>query len=136
MQIMSAGTGITHSEHDNADSEAVNFLEIWVLPEEKDIAPRYEQKVFQKEDRKNTIQSLVSPESNSCGLWIDQDAYFSMIELDRDKSVHYETHSENNGVYIFLISGTVQVCSTKLSDRGGLGITDERSITVDAIKDS
>lgn len=133
---MSAGTGITHSEHNNADSEAVNFLQIWVLPEEKDIAPRYEQKVFQKEDRKNTIQSLVSPESNSCGLWIDQDAYFSMIELDRDKSVHYETHSENNGVYIFLISGTVQVCSTKLSDRGGLGITDERSITVDAIKDS
>ncbi len=136
VQIMSAGTGITHSEYNNSDSEAVNFLQIWVLPEKKDIAPRYEQKVFLKEDRQNIFQPLVSPEPNSCSLWINQNAYFSMVDLDRDKSVNYGTHSENNGVYVFIISGSTQVLSTKLSDRDGMGITDERDIFLDAIEDS
>ena len=136
VQIMSAGTGITHSEYNNSDSEAVNFLQIWVLPQKKDIAPRYEQKVFPKEDRHNIFQPLVSPEPNSCSLWINQNAYFSMVNLDRDKSVNYGTHSENNGVYVFIISGSIQVLSTKLSDRDGMGITDERDIFIDAIEDS
>ena len=136
VQIMSAGTGITHSEYNNSDSEAVNFLQIWVLPEKKDIAPRYEQKVFPKEDRQNIFQPLVSPEPNSCSLWINQNAYFSMVNLDRDKSVNYGTHSENKCVYVFIISGSIQILSTKLSDRDGMGITDERDIFLDAIEDS
>ncbi len=136
VQIMSAGTGITHSEYNNSDSEAVNFLQIWVLPEKKDIAPRYEQKVFPKEDRHNIFQSLVSSEPNSCSLWINQNAYFSMVNLDRDKSVNYGTHSDNKCVYVFIISGSIQVLSIKLSDRDGMGITDERDIFLDAIEDS
>lgn len=136
IQVMSAGTGITHSEYNHSNSESVNFLQIWVLPKEKNITPRYGQKSFSKEDRKNSFQLLVSPKQDSASLWINQDAYFSMIDLDASKSIEYKKYSEENGVYIFIISGEVQVFTTTLSERDGMGISDELRIPLNAIKDS
>jgi redox-sensitive bicupin YhaK (pirin superfamily) len=136
VQVMSAGTGITHSEYNNSDSDMVNFLQIWVLPKEINIAPKYGQKMFPKEQRHNKFQLLVSPEPNSDGLWINQNAYFSMIDLDESKSISYETHSGENGVYVFIIAGSAQVLSSKLSQRDGIAITEERVISIQAIEDS
>lgn len=136
VQIMSAGTGITHSEYNNSDSEIVNFLQIWVLPDEKNITPRYEQKLFPKEERKNKFQLLISPDANEDNLWINQDARFSMLDLDASRSITYQTHSTQNGVYVFLISGSAQVLNTKLLDRDGMGITEERNIKINAIENS
>ena len=136
VQIMSAGTGITHSEYNNSDSDVVNFLQIWVLPKDQNIAPHYGQKMFPKDQRHNRFQLLVSPEPDSSGLWINQNAYFSMINLDETKAVNYKTHSEENGVYVFIISGSAQVFSSKLSERDGIAITDERAVSIQAIKDS
>jgi redox-sensitive bicupin YhaK (pirin superfamily) len=136
VQIMSAGTGITHSEYNNSDSDVVNFLQIWVLPKDKNIVPRYDQKVFPKEQRHNQFQLLVSPEPGSGGLWINQNAYFSMIDLDESKSINYEAHSNENGVYVFIIAGSARVLSSILSERDGIGITEERVISIQAIEDS
>ena len=136
VQIMSAGTGITHSEYNNSDADVVNFLQIWVLPKGKNIAPNYDQKMFPEEQRHNRFQLLVSPEPNSSGLWINQDAYFSMINLDESKAVNYETHSEENGVYVFMIAGSAQIFSSKLLKRDGMAITGERVVPIQAIEDS
>jgi len=136
VQIMSAGTGITHSEFNHSDSEEVNFLQIWVLPDKQNITPGYQQKLFTPEKRKNHFQVLISPVTDSGSLLINQQAYFSMLELERSKAVNYKTHSEKNGVYVFIISGKVQVLDTSLTDKDALAITDERTIEITASSDS
>lgn len=136
IQVMSAGTGITHSEYNGSDSEIVNFLQIWVLPEKENITPGYGQETFSEKDRQNKFQLLVSPEKSSGSLWINQNAYFSMIDLDGSVPVSYKTHSEKNGVYVFMIYGSAHVLSTELLERDGMGITDERDININASENS
>ncbi|MDD5579683.1 MAG: pirin family protein [Methylobacter sp.] len=141
VQIMSAGTGISHSEYNNSDSEAVNFLQIWILPKKRNIPPRYSQKRFDPNDRKNQFQLLVSPEEispeeNLQAISINQDAYFSMANIDSNNSIDYKVHKKTNGVYIFIISGQVKIVSHELSARDGMGITDVSSITLNARENS
>ncbi len=109
IQITSAGTGITHSEYNYSDSEEVNFLQIWVLPDKENITPGYQQKLFPIEKRKNQFQLLLSPDQEPASLLINQQVYFSIIDLEKPKSISYQSHSEKNGVYLFVISGKVQV---------------------------
>lgn len=136
IQVMSAGTGVTHSEYNYSDSEAVNFLQIWVLPDKQNVTPGYQQKTFPVDERKNQFQLLISPELDSESLLINQQAYFSMIDLEQSKSVSYQSHSGKNGVYLFIISGKVQVLDNRLSDKDALAITDEQSITISASSNS
>ncbi|NOR42629.1 MAG: pirin family protein [Gammaproteobacteria bacterium] len=136
IQVMSAGTGITHSEYNHSDSEAVNFLQIWVLPDKQNITPGYQQKMFPAEERKNQFQLLISPEPDSESLLINQQAYFSMLDLEESKSVSYQSHSDKNGVYLFIISGKVQVLDNVLTDKDALAITDERAIAISASSNS
>lgn len=132
VQIMSAGTGITHSEYNDSDSEEVNFLQIWVLPDKQNITPGYQQKLFAPEKRNNQFQLLISPEPDPESLLINQQAYFSMIDLEQSRSVSYQSHSDKNGVYLFIISGKVQVLDNMLTDKDALAITDERTIAINA----
>ncbi len=97
VQIMSAGSGLTHSEFNNSKTDEINLLQIWVFPKEKNIKPRYGQKVFKPEDRKNKIKTVVSPK-DSDALWITQDSYFSLASLDKDKKVSYEIKTKGNGL--------------------------------------
>lgn len=132
VQIMSAGSGIAHSEKNASQTEDVSFLQIWVFPKERDIAPRYEQKFFSKDGRVNKLQTVVAPERSSGGLWINQDAWFSLADLTPAAAVDYNLHTKGNGVYVFVISGSVTAARQALSRRDGLGVYETDKITLQA----
>ena len=131
VQVMSAGTGILHSEYNHSKDEETNFLQLWIFPDKKGHKPRHNQKSFNPEERKNKFQLIVSPEKSDGNLWLNQDAYLSLTDLEKGNSLEYEIHTKGNGVYIFLIEGKVDVADEIISKRDGIGIfdTDEFSIT-------
>ena len=124
VQIMSAGSGITHSEYNNSSSEEVKFLQIWVLPKEKDINPRYDQKIFDVVNRRNRFQLLVAPETSEEAVWINQDAWFSLADIEAEQQVNYEKNNTKNGVYFFVIEGNANIDGNDVKQRDGLGIID------------
>lgn len=131
VQIMSAGSGLTHSEFNNSKTDEVNLLQIWVFPKEKNIKPRYDQKVFEQADRLNKIQTLVSPKDDNA-LWINQDAYFSRTDLEKGKEVDYELNTKKNGVYIFVIEGKIEIDGDILLKRDAIGIQETDKINIKA----
>jgi redox-sensitive bicupin YhaK (pirin superfamily) len=133
IQVMSAGTGITHSEMNGDDAEAVRFLQIWVIPNKMDVAPRYQQVYMGDIMRPNEFSQVLSPNADDAGVWIHQDAWFSMGGFDEGISQTYQLHNPNNGVYVFVLSGEVVINGQVLSTRDGLGIWDIQSFTMDAI---
>lgn len=135
VQIMSAGTGLTHSEYNASKTEEVNFLQVWVLPKEKDITPRYNQKKFSQTERKNNLQTVVSPADDDA-LWINQDAWFSLTDLDADKAVDYSIHQEGNGAYIFVIDGQIEVEGNLLEKRDAIGVSEAPQVNLNATTDS
>ncbi|RJP62703.1 MAG: pirin family protein [Ignavibacteriales bacterium] len=130
VQVMSAGSGILHSEFNPSGTEKVNLLQIWIYPKEKNIKPRYDQKKFDPSERENKIQTVVSGISKNGALYIHQDASLSLLNLEKDKSLKYEIHKKGNAVYLFLIDGQVQLDDEELfrRDAAGLSGTDEISI--------
>ncbi|HET9053803.1 MAG TPA: pirin family protein, partial [Cyclobacteriaceae bacterium] len=102
VQIMSAGSGIAHSEKNASATETVNFLQIWVFPKVKNIQPRYDQKLFPAEERINKFQTVVSPEKDGKGLWINQDAWFSLGKMKAGFTTEYTLNKTSNGVYAFV----------------------------------
>ena len=134
VQIMSAGSGIAHSEKNASKTEAVNFLQIWVFPKEKNITPRYDQKEFKSSERINKLQTVISPEKeNISSLWINQDAWFHLGNLKKGFTIDYALKKNGNGVYAFIIGGEVTINGQKLNKRDGLGVweTDKISISAD-----
>ncbi len=131
VQIMSAGSGLTHSEYNASKINLVNFLQIWVIPKEKDIEPRYDQKRFKAEERINTIQKVVTPEDDHA-LWINQDSWFSLTDLDSSKSVDYTINKKGNGIYLFIIEGEIFVNGETLSKRDAIGISDLETVKITA----
>ena len=136
VQIMSAGSGIAHSEKNASKTEAVNFLQIWVFPKERDIKPRYDQKVFASADRHNKLQAIISPEKDSNGLWINQDAWFVLGNFSKDFSKEYTLNKNSNGVYAFVIEGDVTINGQKLNKRDGFGVWDTEKISITADTDA
>lgn len=130
VQIMSAGSGIAHSEKNASPTEEVNFLQIWVFPKERNIQPRYDQKVFASGDRVNKFQVVVSPEMGHNSLWINQDAWFILCNLKKGFATEYSLKDNSNGVYAFIIEGDVIINDQGLNKRDGLGVwnTDKLSI--------
>jgi quercetin 2,3-dioxygenase len=128
VQIMSAGTGVFHSEKNKDSDKTVKFLQIWVFPKEKDIAPRYDQKTFTPESRVNKLQEVVSPEKGGEGLWINQDAWFHLGNFKSGFSTEYTLKQAGNGVYVFVLDGNLIVNDQKLDTRDGLGIWEIGSI--------
>ncbi|MBK0381420.1 pirin family protein [Pedobacter sp. SD-b] len=122
VQIMSAGSGIQHSEINNSKTDPVKFLQIWIIPKEQNIEPRYEQKTFSEEDKKNKFLTVVSPEKNGKSIWINQDAYFSMANLDKGKEIIYDLRDKAHGVYVFVLEGEIEVADKNLKDRDAVGI--------------
>ncbi|MBF9252802.1 pirin family protein [Pontibacter sp. 172403-2] len=136
VQIMSAGSGLTHSEYNHSKSEKVNFLQIWVLPKEENIAPRYDQKTFNPEDRQNQLQTVVSPEQDGKAIWINQDAWFSLGSLKSGFSEEYKIHKAGNGVYAFVLEGDLEIDGEKLSKRDGIGISETDTVSIKASSDA
>ena len=136
VQIMSAGSGIAHSERNASKEEDVNFLQIWVFPKERNIEPRYDQRLFATAERKNKFQTVISPEKNGAALWINQDAWFSLGNLTKGFNGEYAVQKSSNGVYIFVIEGEVTVNGQKLNKRDGFGIWDTDKLSVVADTDA
>lgn len=136
VQIMSAGTGLIHSEYNHSQTNIVNSLQIWVLPKEKNIVPRYDQMSFKIEERKNKWQFLITPHKNNGSLWINQDAYFSRALITENSVTLYKLHSENNGIYIFLISGNIETAEESFKQRDAIGIYDTDRISIKANEES
>lgn len=134
VQIMSAGTGIYHSEYNKNKDKQVNFLQIWVFPKQRNITPRYDQRTFKPEDRQNKLQVVVSPEKDSEGVWINQDSWFHLGTLKQGFTTDYTINKNGNGVYAFVIDGDVTINGQKLNKRDGMGVwdADKLSITADS----
>lgn len=136
VQVMSAGTGITHSEYNPLRDKETNSLQIWVFPKERNIKPRYDQKSFTDALKQNELITLVSPDNDTNALWINQDATFSMGDFDADKSIQYNIKTPGNGAYIFLLEGSVKIDNTTLNKRDALGVYDTSSVTIETVAHS
>lgn len=132
IQVMSAGTGIYHSEYNHNKSTAVKFLQIWIFPNKRDVTPRYDQLTLNVEDRKNKLQQVLSPNPDDQGVWIYQDAWFHMGNFDQGVEAEYQFKSEDSGVYAFVLSGTVQINGNVLDARDGLGIWETDKLAIKA----
>jgi len=121
VQVMSAGTGVLHSEFNASDSEPVNLFQIWIFTDEKGHEPRYDQKKFSPEGRQNKWQLLVSPDGRNESLWIHQDAFISVIDFKREGVTEYKPKSEKNGVYFMVIEGQAEIEGAKLEKRDAAG---------------
>ena len=135
VQVMSAGTGLKHSEFNDSKIDAVNFLQLWIIPEIENITPHYNQKIFEALERKNKFQVLVSPMDKQVGgsLPINQQGYISMIDLDKGFETAYDLR---NGAYFFLIEGEVLIEDENLEKRDAIGIIEKEKVNIKANKSS
>ena len=130
VQVMSAGTGIQHSEMNKNRDQQVKFLQIWLFPNKKNVTPRYDQITLEEKDRKNKLQQILSPNKNDAGVWIHQNAWFHLGTFDQGKQVNYKIKSPGNGVYAFVLSGEFSIQSQTLQSRDGLGVWDVNQLNI------
>ena len=132
VQVMSAGTGIIHSEKNKNSDKQVKFLQIWIFPNEKNVKPRYDQETFSDKEKHNKLATVVSPMGENEGVNIHQNAWFSLGNLDKDTQLTYTVKQKGNGVYAFLVEGDATINDIVLSRRDGLGITETDMLTIKA----
>jgi len=135
VQVMSAGTGLTHSEFNESKTTETNFLQLWIIPEKNEVEPYYNQKKFEESERKNKFQTLVSPKDKQVdgSLPINQQGYISMIDLENGFEIVYDL---KNGAYFFLIDGEVSIDDETLNNRDAIGIEDVEKVSLKALKNS
>lgn len=136
IQIMSAGSGVQHSEANASATEPVTLFQIWVFPKERNIKPRYDQKTFDITERANKWQTVVSPIDADNALWINQDARFCLTNLQAGKEIIYTNAFTGNGVFLVVINGKAEVNGQQLHKRDALGISETESFTVKASEDA
>jgi redox-sensitive bicupin YhaK (pirin superfamily) len=136
VQIMSAGTGIYHSEYNKNKDQQVNFLQIWVFPKEKNIQPRYSQKTYLPHDRINRLQLVVSPRDTTDSVQINQDAWFHLGNLKKGFETEYVLQQQGNGVYVFVLEGQVTIQGQALERRDGFGVWNTTGISISASEDA
>lgn len=136
VQVMSAGTGITHSEKNKNTYKEVKFLQIWVFPNKNNVSPRYDQISLQDIAKSNEFYQILSPNPEDQGVWIHQEAWFHLGKFEQGNTDEYTIKKEGNGVYAFILEGEVEINNEKLSKRDGMGIWDTNSITVKATEDA
>lgn len=132
IQVMSAGTGIQHSEYNRNNDKLTKFLQIWVFPNKRNVEPRYDQITLNIDDRHNKLQQILSPNTDDEGVWIHQDAWFHLGKLDKDFQTEYAIKRSGNGVYAFVLSGDVTINGQTLNTRDGLGVWDTDKLTIKA----
>lgn len=130
IQVMSAGTGITHSEYNKSKDKPVKFLQIWVFPNKKNVTPRYDQLTLNLLDRTNKLQQILSPNPNDEGVWIHQNAWFHLGNFDQDQEITYNLKDPKNGVYAFILNGNFTIQGQALESRDGLGIWNQTELSI------
>ncbi len=136
VQVMSAETGLTHSEFNANKDKAVKVLQIWLFPSQKNVTPRYDQLSLSSIETKNSFYQLLSPNKNDQGVWIHQNAWFSIGNFDTDKKPDYKLKSKTNGVYAFIIEGQAIIGKQLLDKRDGFGIWNADKLNISASKGS
>lgn len=136
VQIMSAGSGIQHAEYNASETELVNFLQLWIIPKEKNIQPRYDQLSFTKEQLRNQLRPIVSATEKEGTLWINQDAELYLGEFDASIEISHDIKSANHGIYLFVIEGSLTIGDITLNKRDGIGIYDTDSVLATVHKHS
>lgn len=136
IQVMSAGTGVSHSEYNKNAEKEVKFLQIWVFPREKNVTPRYDQITLKDIQKTNELYQVLSPNKDDQGVWIHQDAWFNLGNFDKDTEINYAINKKGNGVYLFILEGSVAVNGEELSTRDGFGIWDVDQFDIKASKGS
>lgn len=128
IQVMSAGTGIQHSEYNPNRELPLNFLQIWIFPKTRDVEPRYQQMKMDTAAMQNQFAQILSPNAEDAGVWIHQDAWFHMGHFDADMQAEYTLKQAGNGVYAFVISGKVEWEGNRLEARDGIAIEDASTL--------
>jgi len=137
IQVMSAGTGIQHSEYNKNSDQDVRFLQIWLFPNKRSVTPRYDQISLDTSKLKNNLLQILSPNADDEGVWIHQDAWFHLGHLDKDfKTTYALKNREKNGVYAFVLSGDVTIDGQALASRDGYGVWDTDKIEISAGSDA
>ena len=136
VQVMSAGSGITHSEFNPSKDEKVNLLQIWIFPKEKNIKPRYDQNSFPADERKNKLLTAVSGIKKEGALYIHQNAEISLGNFDKAQRINYKLNNSSNGAYIFVLDGNISVANEELFRRDAIGIDSIDEIEIDVKENS
>lgn len=138
VQVMSAGTGLTHSEFNDSKTDEVNFLQLWIIPEELSVKPNYEQRTFPSEGKRNQLQTVVAPKDKLEGdaLPISQQAYIYRTHLEGGNSANVNVKSGQNGLYVFVVEGEVEVAENTLGHRDAIGVYDTEAIEIKATHNS
>ena len=124
VQVMSAGTGIEHSEMNASSTAPVSFLQLWIIPRERSVTPRYDQITLNPENNLNRWDQLLSPNADDAGVWVHQDAYMFLSKLEADTELSYSLkHPETHGVYLFVLEGSITIEDIELNSRDAIGIT-------------
>ena len=122
IQVMSAGTGIFHSEYNKNKDKEVKVLQLWVLPKERNVTPRYDQKSIKELKKTNTLYPIVTPDPNGPAMWIHQDAWFHMGDFNESTKIEYKINKDGNGVYVFLIEGSAEIAGDLIKKRDAVGV--------------
>ncbi|MBB1148637.1 MULTISPECIES: pirin family protein [unclassified Myroides] len=136
IQVMSAGTGVQHSEFNPSETEASEFLQIWLFPHTLNVSPRYQQLPLDVANRKNNWDQILSPNPDDAGAWIHQNAWFHRADLDQNKELTYNVKDNSNGLYLFVLEGSITVNEHSLNRRDAIGIWDIENLTVHATTDA
>ena len=132
VQVMSAGTGVFHSEYNKNKDKTVKFLQIWVFPNKKDVTPRYDQISIKDLEKENEFYQILSPNADDAGVWIHQNAWFHLGRFKEGTSNTYNLKDKNNGVYAFILEGDVKIDGETLSKRDGIGLWDTDNFNLEA----
>ena len=135
VQVMSAGTGIQHSEFNPNKDKPLKLLQIWVFPNKRNVSPRYDQITLNMNERHNKLQQILSPSPEDEGVWIHQDAWFHLGKFDKDFTAEYEIKKNGNGVYAFVIRGAVKIEGELLNEKDGLGIWETDSLSIQSVQE-
>ncbi len=136
IQVMSAGTGIQHSEYNKNKDRDVKFLQIWLFPNKKDVEPRYDQVSTAELKKPNEFYQILSPFAQDEGVWIHQDAWFHLGEFSKQTEAKYQIKKEGNGIYAFIINGEAEINGKKLEERDAIGISEASEINLTAFEGS
>ena len=136
IQVMSAGTGVQHSEYNKNKDGLVKFLQIWVIPNKMNVTPRYDQISIKENEKINDFQQILSPNPNDEGVWIHQNAWFNLAKFEKGNAKEYRIHDAKNGVYVFVLKGSAKIGEQILGTRDGFGIWETESFTLEALEDS
>lgn len=136
VQAMSAGTGVTHGEKNNNSDKEVKFLQIWIVPNKKNITPKYDQISLKDVAKENEFYQVLSPNKDDQGVWIHQDAWFHIGNFTKGSTDEYQIKKAGNGVYAFILEGEVELNNEKLGKRDGMGVWDTETISLTATTDA